>query len=85
MLKGIFGKGNDKKEKSLVITFDTNFDTMNLSDHFKKAAIKGRLIPVPRTLSASCGMAWEGNPADEEIIRKQIEIDNLVIDDIYII
>lgn len=83
MLKGIFSKGN--KKKSLVITFDTNFDTMNLNDHFNKAAIKGRLIPVPRALSASCGMAWEGNPDDEQIIRRQIEKDKLIIDDIYII
>lgn len=84
MLKSLFGK-NKKEEKSLVITFHTNYDTMNLNDHFNKAAIPGRLIPVPRTLSASCGMAWEGSPADEQRIREQIEKDHLIIDSINIL
>jgi hypothetical protein len=81
MLKSLITKKN-KKKQSLVITFHTNYDTMNLDTHFKKAGIKGRLIPVPRTLSSSCGMAWEGEPEDEAKIRAQIEKDELVIDQI---
>ena len=84
MLKSLITKKNSQPT-TLVITFHTNYDTMNLQTHFKKAGIDGRLIPVPRTLSASCGMAWAGNPEDEDIIRSQIKADNLEIDSIHII
>ncbi|MGI5824361.1 MAG: DUF3343 domain-containing protein [Bacillota bacterium] len=81
MLKNLFtGKKNKEQTKSIIITFHTTYDTMNLNDHFNKAAIKGRLIPVPRSLSASCGIAWQGDTADEEIIKAQINKDKLEIE-----
>ncbi len=85
MLKSLFSKSKKTNKRVLVITFHTNYDTMNLNDHFNKAAIPGRLIPVPRCLSASCGTAWEGNPEDEQIIREQIARDHLEIDTITIL
>ena len=57
MLKKLFAP--KEKSKSIVITFHTTYDTMNLQDHFLQASIPGRLIPVPRSLSASCGIAWQ--------------------------
>ena len=85
MLKSLFSKSKKNPKKVLVITFHTNYDTMNLNDCFNKAAIPGRLIPVPRCLSSSCGTAWEGNPEDEPIIREQIAKDHLEIDTITIL
>jgi hypothetical protein len=81
MLKKLFSsKNKNDSQKSIIITFHTTYDTMNLNEHFNKAAIKGRLIPVPRSLSSSCGIAWQGNIDDEEIIKKQIDKDNLEIE-----
>lgn len=83
MLKKLFAP--KEKSKSIVITFHTTYDTMNLQNHFQEAAIAGRLIPVPRSLSASCGIAWQGNLEDEAIIKAQIEKDHLEIDGLYIL
>lgn len=80
----LFKKKEGKRKPSVVITFPTTYDTMNLNDHFQKAAIPGRLIPVPRSLSSSCGMAWQGQVEDETRIREQIEKDNLEIEGLYI-
>lgn len=46
-----------KKEK-LVVAFHTTADAMKMEEECKKAGIEGRLIPVPREISAGCGMAW---------------------------
>ena len=47
-----------KKERKLVVTFHTTSDAMALEKHCKAKNIPGRLIPVPRQLSAGCGLAW---------------------------
>lgn len=80
----LFKKKQGESKPSIIITFPTTYDTMNLNDHFQKAAIPGRLIPVPRSLSSSCGMAWQGQVEDEERIREQIEKDCLEIEGLYI-
>ncbi|KIR04003.1 hypothetical protein P261_02818 [Lachnospiraceae bacterium TWA4] len=47
-----------KKELKLVITFHTTADAMAMEKACKSEGAKGRLIPVPRTISAGCGLAW---------------------------
>ena len=38
-----------------VITFHTHFDALQYDRFLKRNGIKGRLQPVPRSLSSSCG------------------------------
>ena len=47
-----------KKEQKLVITFHTTADAMAMEDACRKQAMQGRLIPVPKEISAGCGLAW---------------------------
>lgn len=47
-----------KKELKLVITFHTTAEAMAMEKACRQAHAPGRLIPVPRTLSAGCGLAW---------------------------
>lgn len=47
-----------KKELKLVITFHTTADAMAMEKACKEQAAPGRLIPVPRSISAGCGLAW---------------------------
>lgn len=47
-----------KKELKLVVTFHTTADAMAMEKACKTLSAAGRLIPVPRTLSAGCGLAW---------------------------
>lgn len=46
------------KTLKLVITFHTTAAAMAMEKFCKKEHIPGRLIPVPRELTADCGMAW---------------------------
>ena len=47
-----------KKELKLVITFHTTADAMAMEKACREARAPGRLIPVPREISAGCGLAW---------------------------
>lgn len=47
-----------KQQLRLVVTFDTTTAALKTEQAAKAADIAGRLIPVPRALSAGCGLAW---------------------------
>lgn len=47
-----------KKELKLVVTFHTTADAMAMEKACKEQKEEGRLIPVPREISAGCGLAW---------------------------
>ena len=47
-----------KKTEKLVITFYTTTDAMAMEQICKETGADGRLIPVPRAISAGCGLAW---------------------------
>lgn len=41
-----------------MITFHTTADAMAMEKACKEHDVPGRLIPVPRVISAGCGLAW---------------------------
>lgn len=47
-----------KKERKLVVTFHTTADAMAMEEACKAQNVQGRLISVPRAISAGCGLAW---------------------------
>lgn len=47
-----------RKELKLVITFHTTSDAMAMEKMCKANGAPGRIIPVPREISAGCGLAW---------------------------
>ena len=46
------------KTWKLVITFHTTAAALAMEKLCKEEGVPGRLIPVPRELTADCGMAW---------------------------
>lgn len=58
-----------KKERKLVVTFHTTADAMAMEKTCREFRVPGRLIPVPRVISAGCGLAWCA-PLEE---RAQVE------------
>ena len=58
-----------KKTTKLIITFHTTTDAMAMEAACKASGAEGRLIPVPRVISAGCGLAWCARPESEADIR----------------
>ena len=47
-----------EKKRWLLVTFHTTAGAMEMEKRCKEAGLAGRLIPVPRSITADCGMAW---------------------------
>lgn len=47
-----------EKKPYQVLTFHTTDAAMEMESFCKQNGIAGRLVPVPRRLSAGCGIAW---------------------------
>ena len=62
-----------KKVMKLVVTFHTTSDAMAMEKVCKERNVPGRLIPVPREISAGCGLSWCGGIEDRDTIRKVLE------------
>ena len=59
--------------EKLVIAFHTTADAMKMEADCRKAGIGERLIPVPREISAGCGMAWCADPKDRDALNRLME------------
>lgn len=60
------------REKSLrlITVFPTTTAAMAMEQSCRKEGLPGRIIPVPRSISASCGMAWCAPPECRESLEK---------------
>ena len=73
------------KTEKCVVTFHTTTGAMAMERACRAAGVAGRLIPVPRAITAGCGMCWaapkEARTAVEELVMDQ----HLDVDGIYAI
>lgn len=59
-----------KQEEKLIITFRTTADAIGAEQLCRLAGLPGRMIPVPRELSAGCGLAWCTAPEQEQMAKE---------------
>ena len=62
-----------KKEWKLLITFHSTTDAMSMESVCKEQGIAGRMIPVPESVSAGCGLAWCAEPESRDILKAVME------------
>ena len=62
-----------KKELKLVVTFHTTADAMAMEKACKEQNASGIIIPVPRAISAGCGLSWCAELSDKEQIVKVMQ------------
>jgi len=58
-----------EKKLQLVVTFHTTTAAMAMESACAAAGMPGRLIPVPREITAGCGMAWKAGPEDRAALE----------------
>lgn len=54
-----------RKSEKLVITFHTTTAAMAMERVCKVNSADGRIIPLPCSISADCGLAWCAKPESE--------------------
>lgn len=72
-----------KKKPYQILTFHTTSAAMAMELYCKKHGISGRLIPVPRELSAGCGLAWRIEAEEyarhkDDLLNASVEIEQNV-------
>ena len=57
----------------MVLTFSTTTAAMAMEKKCRENSIPGRLIPVPREITAGCGLAWRISPEEYQSCREAVE------------
>ncbi len=63
-----------KKELKLVVTFHTTTAAMAMEAACKEHGVEGRLIPVPRSITAGCGLSWCAELSEKEAIEAVMKL-----------
>lgn len=73
----------EKKEKRLIITFNTTTDVLRSEKVFKENNILGKIISIPSEISAGCGLTWESEIKLKEELIKILKENDIEYDNIY--
>ncbi|MCI5573541.1 MAG: DUF3343 domain-containing protein [Faecalibacterium prausnitzii] len=61
------------KRPYIVLSFHTTLEAMEWEKHCLASCIPGRLIPLPREISAGCGLAWRMPPEEWELWQMKLK------------
>lgn len=65
-------------EKEFIATFYAHFGAVRFVRELEKCGVKGKMKPVPRTLSSSCGTCVSYNAEKFDIVSPNDEIEQIV-------
>ena len=57
-----------KKKPTLIITFATTTQAIAMEKFCTRQNLPGRLIPVPREITAGCGLSWKARPEEKDLL-----------------
>ena len=71
-----------ERTERCVVTFRTTAGAMAMEGACSAAGLPGRLIPVPRAVTAGCGMCWAAPPEarralEELVVKKHLDADGI--------
>ena len=74
-----------KKTRSLILTFSKTVDAMAAESYLTGHGLPGRMIPVPREITAGCGLAWKAPPEAEAAICAALEAGKIAHSGVYVL
>lgn len=72
-----------QKKLCLVVTFDATVQAMAAEKYCLERGVPGRLIPVPREITAGCGLAWKAAPEQEETVLAALNAAGIKFSGVY--
>ncbi|MFR3996648.1 MAG: DUF3343 domain-containing protein [Oscillospiraceae bacterium] len=69
-----------EKKRWLIITFHTTAAAIAMEKLCRAKGLPGRLIPVPRELTADCGMVWRAGTEDRAALTALTKAEGLETD-----
>lgn len=74
-----------EKHPRLVVTFHTTTAAMALEKYCTAHRIPGRLIPIPREITAGCGLAWSAPPEARAEVEAAVAAVRAATDGCYVL
>ena len=74
-----------ERTEKCVVTFRTTAGAMAMEAACKAENLPGRLIPLPRSIAAGCGLCWAAPPEAREDLEELVMKKRLDVDGIYAI
>lgn len=74
-----------EKKMALILSFNKTTDAMAVEKYCMEHNLPGRIIPVPREITAGCGLAWKALPEEEELLIHALEEGNLAWNEKYVL
>ena len=61
-----------QKKPTLIITFATTTQAMAMEKFCMENGLPGRIIPVPREITAGCGLSWKAKPEEPQLLTEKL-------------
>ena len=74
-----------ERTEKCVVTFRTTTGAMAMESLCRESGVPGRLIPVPRSITAGCGICWAAPREAREAVENLVMKEHLDVDGIYAI
>ena len=68
----------------LLLTFTATAAAMAMERLCRERGLPGRLIPVPGSLRAGCGLCWRAPAESREALEQLVTEEHLAVDGIYL-
>lgn len=62
-----------EKKKYMILSFHTTTEAISFEKQSISNEIPGRLIPIPREITAGCGLAWRIPAEEYPLCRQKIQ------------
>ena len=72
-----------QRSERCVVTFPTTTAAMEMEAACRTAELPGRLIPVPRSITAGCGICWAAPPESRAALEELVMTQGMQIDGVY--
>lgn len=73
------------KTPALILSFTKTTDAMAVEKYCMDKGLPGRLIPVPRQITAGCGLSWKAAPEDQDVLTEALTEAGLAWSGLYIL
>lgn len=73
------------RSPALIIAFANVTEALAVERFCQEASLPGRIIPVPREVTAGCGLAWKAAPEDREALISALDEAGLTYEGVCIV
>lgn len=74
-----------QKKPTLIITFATTTQAMAMEKFCAEQGLPGRIIPVPREITAGCGLSWKADPSQKDQLEAALKNSDMKWQEMHII